>query len=246
MAIPKVIHWSWVGPDTPPPFVKKCVDSWKKYMPEYEIRCWDAKSLEGIDSIFLKEAYKVKAWAFVADYIRIYALLNYGGIYLDSDVEVFKSFTPLLKNSFFSGHDIDRTKKVAGVQGAIMGAEPNHPFLNEFFKYYQDRHFIREDGTNDIVVIPIILGKAIEKYGYEYKDTTQKLPFNSIIYSTAFICDGNSRPYRKPNFAFHINSNSWCYSERGPIARFCWKHRLLPIYRFTENILIKLRKQQDI
>jgi hypothetical protein len=247
MKIPKIIHWCWVGQDEPPLFIRNCLNTWKKVMPDYEIRCWDAESLKEIDNVFVREAYSAKAWAFVADYVRLYALSKFGGIYLDSDVEVYKSFDGFLDNSFFTGHDIDTSNKVAGPQAAIMGSIPNHPFINEFLKYYDNRHFLMADGQKDIVVMPIVMGAVLEKHGYEYKDTNQDLAFDSKIYSTAYFCDGNSVRYRKRNYAFHVNSNYWCYSERGPIAKFCWKHRLLPLYLAIEKLRLRIiRKLKNI
>jgi hypothetical protein len=240
MAIPKIIHWCWVGPDAPPPFILKCLSTWKKVLPDYKIICWDAKCLDDIDNVFVKEAYKLRKWAFVADYVRFYVLKKYGGIYLDSDVEVYKSFDPFLQYSFFTGQDISKDRIVVGPEAAILGFEANHPFLDEILKHYDHRHFIMEKGELDMVVLPLIVGKIIAKYGYKFEDTEQTLPFNSKIFSTEYFCNVNSVKYRKRNYAFHVNSNFWVYSDRGLFGNLCWKYRFLPTYKYIQNLRIRV------
>jgi hypothetical protein len=211
-------------------------------MPEYEIKCWDNESLKGIDNTFVKEAFVARKWAFVADYIRMYALYTYGGIYLDSDIEVYKSFDSFLDNSFFSGTDISPTQYIQGPESGIIGAERHHPFLEELLKYYDNRHFINESGELDILILPRIMGGILNKYGYKYEDRIQILPFNSRIYSSSYFCNVNSIKYRKRNYAYHINTNTWVcnYSERGILAKFCWKHNLMKIYKKIEYIRMYL------
>lgn len=104
--IPKVIHYCWFGGKEFSPFVKKCMHTWRKKMPDYELRLWDAHSFD-FDSVpFVREAYQAQKWAFVADYVRLYALYTEGGIYMDTDVKVMKSFTPFLKYDFFTSHEV--------------------------------------------------------------------------------------------------------------------------------------------
>jgi mannosyltransferase OCH1-like enzyme len=210
-------------------------------MPEYEIKCWDSNSLECIDNVFVKEAFEAHKWAFVADYMRSYALKLYGGIYLDCDVEVYKSFNDFLNLSFFSGTDIISDKgKVTGPEAGIIGAEPNHPFLDEFLKYYDNRHFIKNNGELDQTLLPLIMGRILEKYGYKFEDINQELPYNSKIFSTKYFCNTNSVRYRKQNYAFHKNSNSWASFNRGSFAKFCWKYGYMQIYRDIERLRIQL------
>ncbi|MDR3128763.1 MAG: hypothetical protein LBU03_00695 [Tannerellaceae bacterium] len=103
MAIPKKIHWCWLSKDPLPPRVKKCLKSWKRVMPDYEIICWDKERFD-IDSVqFVKDACAARKWAFAADYIRLYAVYTEGGIYLDSDVLVFRRFDCFLNHGAFSG-----------------------------------------------------------------------------------------------------------------------------------------------
>ncbi|EKT54174.1 glycosyltransferase family 32 protein [Providencia burhodogranariea] len=102
--IPKIIHYIWVGDNQKPQFVLDCIATWKKYLPDYEIMEWGNECLKIIDNAYAHEAYENKKWAFVSDYIRLYALYKHGGIYLDTDVEVTKNFDDFLALDFFSGY----------------------------------------------------------------------------------------------------------------------------------------------
>lgn len=240
--IPKIIHWCWVGPDEPPKFIKECIETWKNVLPDYEIKLWDAKSFDMNSVLFVKQAFDTKSWAFVADYIRLYALYNYGGIYLDSDVKVFKRFDKFLKNKFFSGIDVEAQKGVIGPEAAIMGSIPQNDLIKEFMTIYENRPFLKENGEKDKTVTPILLGSILEHYGFEYKDDTQHLKDDITIYSTKYFCNTNSVKYRKINYAFHINSSYWVFGERTKFAQFFWKHNKMGIYHKIANIISKIKK----
>ena len=103
MAIPKVIHYCWLSKDPYPKEVERCISSWKEILPEYTIRLWDIHEFDLSSSMFAQEAYSVKKYAFASDVIRLYALYYEGGIYLDSDIMVLRSFDDLLFNKAFTG-----------------------------------------------------------------------------------------------------------------------------------------------
>ena len=104
-SIPKIIHYCWFGNNEKPNIVKKCIASWKEHLKEYEIIEWNEKTFDINSNKFVKEAYEKGMYAFVSDYVRVYALYNYGGIYLDTDVEVKKSFNDLLDNDSIWGFE---------------------------------------------------------------------------------------------------------------------------------------------
>ena len=103
--IPKVIHYCWFGKNPEPDDVKQCIASWHKYLPDYEIKRWDESNYDVHKNQYMSDAYKEKKWAFVSDYCRIDVIYQYGGIYLDTDVEVIKSFDPLLSEEMFCGFE---------------------------------------------------------------------------------------------------------------------------------------------
>ena len=103
--IPKVIHYCWFGKKPLPPLAVNCIDSWKKFCPDYEIIEWNEKNFDINSNTYVREAYENKKWAFVSDYVQLYALYNYGGIYMDTDVQVLKPLDAFLNDQAFSGFE---------------------------------------------------------------------------------------------------------------------------------------------
>ena len=240
--IPKIIHYCWFSGEKKPRLIRRCIRSWKKILPEYEIRCWDANSFD-FDSIpYVKQAYERKKWAFVADYVRLYALYTEGGIYLDSDVEVYKSFDEFLKYSFFTGTDINDKKNRFAIEPAIMGAEKGNSYLKECLDCYKKIQFTKADGSIDLQVMPYIVSPLLEKYGYKPIDETQYMAHNMVVFSSSYFANRNAENYDKI-YARHLNANMWTpVDHRGKIFHFFYKHDLMFIYLFIERIFIKFRK----
>ena len=103
--IPKILHYTWFSGDEMPQIVNECMASWKRHLPDFEFRLWNMDAIKDIDAVFLRETLSVKKWAYAADYVRLYALYHEGGIYLDTDVMVYKSFNDLLDNKVFIGKE---------------------------------------------------------------------------------------------------------------------------------------------
>lgn len=144
--IPKIIHYVWLGNAPLPEDMQKCMDSWKKWMPEYQLMRWDDEAIRDIDSVFVREALMERKWAFASDVIRLYAIHKYGGIYMDTDVMVYRSFDSLLQNKAFIGrensmHQIGKTMEVY-LTTCCFGAEPGNPFIKRCLDYYEGRHFV--------------------------------------------------------------------------------------------------------
>lgn len=135
-----------------PSDIQKCIDSWKRILPDYEIWLWDTKRFDLSTSVWVTEAYDKKKYAFCADYIRMYALFNYGGVYLDSDVEVLRSFNDLLTLPYFIGYESKQY-----FEAAVIGAEKGNPFIGDVLAYYKDRHFVKENGSLDIQIMPEVM-----------------------------------------------------------------------------------------
>ena len=168
--IPKKIHYCWLSDEPFPKKIRKCMDTWQKTHPDYEIICWNTHNFDINAVPYVKEAFEARKWAFAADYIRMYALYTQGGIYLDSDVVLLKKFDDFLDNAFFSSmeyHPIQiekcgtmqyldadghRTADVfiqgIQIQAAVMGAEAGCPFVKEVMDWYQDKHFTKTSTSN--------------------------------------------------------------------------------------------------
>lgn len=159
--IPKVIHYCWFGGKPKPSSVINNISTWKKHLPDYEIVEWNEDNFFPNESIFAKEAYDAKKYAFVADYCRLYVLYNCGGIYFDTDVEVVKPFNDFEGYDFFIGLEMDNQ-----VGTSVIGSKPYHPLVNKFLDYYHDRHFIREDGSYDRTPNTVLLSKILRSLNF--------------------------------------------------------------------------------
>lgn len=157
--IPKIIHLCWLSGNPYPPLIRSCIDSWKKYLPDYTIMLWDINRIDVNSNLWLKQSFDNKKYAFAADYIRFYALYNYGGIYLDADVEVLKSFDSLLDGTYFVGEEAS-----GDIEAAVLGVEKNLPWIKKCLDYYTDRPFIKSDGTFDVKPVPLLMKKVLSQY----------------------------------------------------------------------------------
>jgi hypothetical protein len=157
-SIPKVIHYCWLSRDPFPKKIQQCIDSWKKYLPDYEIKLWNTNTFDLESSKWVTQAFEKKKYAFAADYIRLYALYTEGGIYLDSDVEVVKSFDDLLHLPYFACEEGGNIVE-AGAFGAVKGQD----WIKDCLDYYDNRSFIKEDDTLDTWPLPQIMMQQIKK-----------------------------------------------------------------------------------
>ena len=200
--IPKIIHYCWLSNDPYPADIAHWMDTWKKHLPDYEIMRWDLKRFPLERSAWVREAFTHRKYAFAADYIRLHALYEYGGIYLDSDVEAVKPFGKLLERPFLLGFERDGT-----IEGGVMGAEPHAPWVKACLDHYNGRHFIREDGSQETTPLPKILAKTLQEHGI---DRSLILPWE---YLTA--CSPHIEPCITPNTCtVHHFYGSWLEAFR--------------------------------
>lgn len=176
--IPKKIHYTWFSGDPFPPIIENCLKSWHQYLGDYELVLWDMEKISHIDNIFLREAIENKKWAFAADFVRLYALYHEGGIYLDTDVEVYRTFDDLLHNKAFIGKEtsyhIEKRRAVRFLTSHCMGAHSRHPYIKQCLDYYKDRHFVLsqqewlpDDLKFDQTVLPRIQAEIAVSQGYD-------------------------------------------------------------------------------
>lgn len=166
MPIPKIIHYCWLSGDPYPELVQHCIQTWKEKLPGYEFVLWDANSFDVHSVPWVEQACNAKKWAFAADYIRLYALHKQGGIYLDSDVEVLKSFDSLLGKQYFFGkeHTPDKIENADSVEAATMGCEPGNEFIAKCLEFYKDRNFVNKDGSFNAVTLPTVLARELKNF----------------------------------------------------------------------------------
>lgn len=142
--IPKIVHFCWFGEKEKPKSVKRNIDNWKKVLPDYEIIEWNEDKFDLFGACdYVKEAVSAKKWAFVSDYVRLYALYGCGGIYLDTDVQVLKSFDDYLQNDMFLSHESE-----SSFCTAVIGAKKGNSIILDFMNIYENTHFVVRNKLN--------------------------------------------------------------------------------------------------
>lgn len=159
--IPKKIHYCWFGGGPKGKKELKCINSWKKYCPDYEIIEWNETNVDLDMMPFVREAYDAKKYAFVSDVIRLFVLVNNGGIYFDTDVEVIRPFDDFIKYKGFSG--FETPEYVAS--GLCIGCEKGNKIVQEMFEYYKTIHFVKENGSLNFANCPRINTSILENHG---------------------------------------------------------------------------------
>ncbi len=202
--IPKIIHYCWFGGRPLPDDVLRNIKTWNKYCPGYEIKEWNEKTFDVNCCLYVKQAYDRKKWAFVTDYVRLFALVTEGGIYMDTDVEVLKPLDDLLSNQAFSGFQDEKS-----IPTGIMASEPNYLFFQELLRDYDQRSFINKDGTNNTITNVKYITDSCLKKGLILNNRFQVID-GLALYPADFFCakspvDGklfvNERTYTIHHFA---------------------------------------------
>lgn len=184
--IPKIIHYCWFGGNPLPKLAKKCIKSWKKYCPDYEIICWDESNFDiSKCPLYVRQAYDAKKWAFVSDYVRLKLVYEYGGIYMDTDVELFKPLDSLLSYTAYFGFENNGVEVATGLG---FGAEKGTPILRRIMLDYEGIPFYKEDGSIDTTCCPQRNTQAFVELGLRLDDTTQILPGNILVLEREILC----------------------------------------------------------
>lgn len=168
--IPKIIHYCWFGGKPIPEKEKICINSWKKYFPDYEIKLWDEDNFDINVCAYVKQAYEHNKFAFVSDYARIFALFHYGGIYLDTDVEVISSFDKFLKFKNFLGFE---NKTFIGT--AMIATSKGSSFAKEMLDYYNRISYIDDNGNENLTTNVTLLDSILIKKGLIKNNTRQTI-----------------------------------------------------------------------
>lgn len=186
--IPKKIHYCWFGRGEKSATIKKYIDSWHKYLPDYEFKEWNEDNFDIRRNTYVKEAYDSRMFAFVTDYVRLYALYTEGGIYMDTDVEVLSSYDDFLHHHAFSGFETD-----GNVPTGMMAAEKGSLWAKELLDGYLHRHFILEDGTKDLTTNTTVITNYMLSKGLVLNNTYQDFPNLCTMYPSEYFCPKDHR-----------------------------------------------------
>lgn len=177
----KVIHYCWFGRGEKPTLVQKCIASWKKFCPDYEIVEWNEDNFDIHSCRFVEEAYSDRNFAFVSDYVRAFVLYNNGGIYMDTDVEVLKSFDEFLDDRVFLGFE-----EGDFVGTCVMGIEKGHELMKTYLDHYDNARYFNEDGTKYKDTNVVLLTKLLEEKGFVRNGEKQTVDGITIYPRTYF------------------------------------------------------------
>lgn len=239
--IPKIVHFIWFGGNAYSEKIQHCIDSWHKYLPDYEFKLWNEETFDVNSVLFTKQAYSNKKWAFVADYVRLYALYNYGGFYLDTDVEVRKSLNDFTGNRLVLGTDED------GALTALMGSEKGFELWGKLLHMYEGLSFINEDGGLNQVVNNAYIENELIKFGFVRENKYQKLDEGIEIYPDEYfhavsLMKGIKHITRN-TYTIHWHTLTW-ESKKTHILRFVRTKIFLPIVGRDKglNAIYKLKR----
>lgn len=234
--IPRIIHYCWFGKNPIPEEYLKYMESWKLHCPDFQIKEWNEDNFDVTENEYCKEAYEAKKWAFVSDYARLKVIYEQGGIYLDTDVEVLKSLTPLISDGVgFSG--FQNNEEVA--TGLGFAAEAGNPCVGKLLELYENRHFKNEEGKLDLTPCPVINTVALKccglKTGKKATQTIQKLEGMKVLpieYLNPLNSDTQKVTITENTYLFHHYSASW--NTEG-------QKRMRKLKKFIPNFLLSTR-----
>ena len=246
--IPHIIHLCWFGKSEYPLLAKKCINSWRKFLPDYEIKIWNEDSFDIEAHEYTKTAYKGKKWAFISDYVRLYALEKYGGVYMDTDLEVIQDFSKLLKKHAFVSSTLEGGLITAGYIAAI----PQHPYIKALKSKYDDGYFKMNDGTIQFIMNPLLFTKvASEMYGYKIGGSKFEVSDQFMIYPMKYFMPyrktlfgknkyGHQKYYiTKETYAIHHDMGSW-----GKESKANWYKRALARQIIPRSIYLRLKEKK--
>lgn len=208
MSIPKIIHYCWFGGNPKPKLAEKCIKSWKKLCPDYEIIEWNEGNFDvSTAPVYVRQAYEAGRWAFVTDYVRLRGLTEMGGIYMDTDVEVIRPLDPFLEQRAFAGFE-----SLKGVQTGLLACEKGFPLFLDFLRYYDDAVFLHSDGTVDTTTNVAVLTNLCRQRGLVLNDRFQVVE-DLAIYPREVFCpvDFDTKKLKKTRktVTIHWFSGSW-------------------------------------
>ena len=244
--IPKKLHYCWFGGKPLNEMGVKCLESWKKHFPNYEIIEWNETNFDFNSCQYAKEAYETQKWAFVSDYVRFVVLYEQGGVYFDTDVEVIKSFDDVLEKGGFMGCENKITQprdKLAVAPGLGLAVEAGHPFIKELIDDYRRSTFKKEDGSLDLTTIVDRTTELLKKYGLEDKNEIQTVA-GITIYPVDYFCPIEMSTHRliitENTRSIHHYAASWVDKKsrtRGKIYRFIRRFFGKKVAGFVQKIV---------
>lgn len=238
--IPKVIHYCWFGRKNIPKSVMRNIETWKKNCPDYQIVQWNEDNFNISENEFIRKAYEEGAYAFVSDYVRLKVIYDFGGIYLDTDVEIIKSLDPLLQNDAYlcvqQGEHLIAT-------GLGFGAKKNSQIVKAMLDEYSNLQFNNEERSN--IACPWLNTKAAKKYGFQYSDQVHDYGWAKVFpprYADPYAPGSDVNLFSDETFSIHHYDASWSkFSNRLKLKIYncIGMSRITKIKKDIKNIINK-------
>jgi hypothetical protein len=211
--IPRVIHYCWFGGNALPDEAVQCIKSWKQFCPTYEIKEWNENNFDIFSNTYTSEAYDAKKWAFVSDYVRLKVLNDYGGFYMDTDVEILKPLDILRQYDAFSGFESNDS-----IPTGIIGACAHNEWISYLLEYYKDKHFL-VNGQFDLTTnVQTITRMTAEKYSVQLNNKMQYFGNNMILFPFDYLCAKNFKTgeliITKNTMTVHHFAGSWIPAKK--------------------------------
>ena len=185
--IPKIIHYCWFGGKPLPKSAETCIASWKKYLPDYEIKRWDESNFDVNAIPYTREAYAACKFAFVSDYARFWILYHYGGVYFDTDVEAINNMDDIISAGNFMGVEQQNDERITVAPGLGMGVIRENSLFGHMIEVYSRAHFLSDDGTPCLKNIVEITTEQLQKYGLRNISEIQEC-CGFTIYPKDYFC----------------------------------------------------------
>lgn len=214
MNINRTIHYCWFGGNPLPDSAKKCIESWKKYCPDYEIKEWNEFNFDVNICRYTKEAFENKKWAFLSDYARTYILYNYGGVYFDTDVELIKNIDLIIEKGPFMGleKDYETNSNCLINTGLGIACFPGHPIYKEILDEYNSMSFYKEDGTLNLTTVCHYVTDIMKKHDLRNVGGIQCIK-GIYVYPKEYFCpkdvDTHVLNITKNTVSIHHYDSSW-------------------------------------
>lgn len=217
--IPKIIHYCWFGGKEMPELAVKCIESWKKYLPDYELRLWNEETFDLDMYPYAREAYENRKFAFVTDVVRLWALEKYGGVYMDTDVEILRPLDDLLHLPAFTGYEASLSN--APVTG-LMASAPHGVWVTEQLAYYDGKHFAKEDGSLDMTTNTVIISTIMQQNGFVINGQYGVYKNDMHVFPVDYFCPLTSTRVLKctnNTYCIHHFAGSWQEKTQSQIIK---------------------------
>lgn len=236
--IPKKIHYCWFGRGPMPPMAQKCIESWHRFMPDYEYKLWNEDNFDVNSVPYVKEAYEARKFAFVTDYVRLYALFTEGGIYMDTDVEVLKPYDDLLELTAFTGYEGSKfLPPVTGTMASVAGGE----WVQEQLAAYDGAHFLLPDGSLDMKTNTVRISEIMKAGGFK-QDGKKQVYKGMYIFPVEYFCPRQTTGeflLTDDTYCDHHFMGSWSSgkSKKTSWARFIGQKNMTRLIKLKRKIL---------